>query len=414
MSNSNNNNNNTDDTLSPDYERSRVKFGVYFGNAVQKELIDFTVTEIMLGESLLTPGLQTSITAHSYKHLRENKNFDNFKGAAIRIELEKEILEDFGYQSVMEVEQVVYRLQDRKPINNQNESLNLRACDPSLLNDAETLVSKSWKCTRPSDVVSYVLQSCAGVRNLDIEQAEPARDYIAENIHPFQVVNQQSNYALADGDDPSFLHYMTYQNFGTHHFRSLKSLSKQTPVAKYVFNDTHAAYANPNSIMSYSFPCDFDLLSDVLNGISTSGRPLSSVALFDPNLKTFSLVGNQTIGCGIGEGVIRYAITNQKSAANQNACPDYAKEYLKKRQARMGLVEKDKIALRMTVPFNISLNVGKVVDVTISNKEALPELEKLYGSGKYLILHMFHHIMDGGYGITVLDCVSTTVGQGEV
>lgn len=408
-------NNNDDNAVSPDYERSRVKFAVFFGNSVDKELIDFTVTEIMLGESLLTPGLQTSITAHSYKHLPENKNFDNFKNARIRIELEKEILKDFGYQSEMVVEQVVYRLQDRKPINNQTESMNIRACDQSLLNDAETLVSKSWpKCTRPSDIVSYVLRSCAGVKNMVIEPADPPRDYIAENIHPFQVVNQQSNYALAEGDDPSFLHYMTYEDLGTHHFRSLKKLTAQTPVAEFVFNDTHAAYANPNSIMSYSFPCDFDLLSDILNGIGTSGRPLSSVALFDPNLKSFSLVGNQTIGCGIGEGVIRYAITNQKSAANQNACPDYAKEYLKKRQARMGLIEKDKIALRMTVPFNASLNVGKVVEVSLYNKGTLPDLEKLYGSGKYLILHMYHHIMDGGYGTTVLDCVATTVGTGEV
>jgi hypothetical protein len=399
-----------------DYEKSKVKIGVFFGNGTEKELDDFTVTEIMLGESLLTPGLQTSIKAHSYKHSPQNKNFDNFRGAAVRIELEKEILRDFGFQSEMTIDQVVYRLHDRQPINNQTESLTLRACDQSLLNDAETLVSKSWKCTTPSKIVEYVLQSCAGVKNLDIEPSDPARDYIAENIHPFQVVNQQSNYALAEGDDPSFLHYMTYQNLGTHHFKSLKSLTKQSPVASYVFNDTNAAYPYPTSIMSYSFPCDFDLLSDVLNGISTSGRPLSSVALFDPLLKTFSLMGNQNMdmGCGNGEGVFRYAITNQRSAANMNACPDYAKEYLRKRQARMGLIEKDKIALRMTVPFNISLNVGKVVDVSIYNKELLPSEEKLYGSGKYLILHMYHHIMNGGFGTTTLDCVSTTVGQGEV
>lgn len=397
----------------PDYEKSQVKISVAFSDGLA-EVIDFTVTEVMLGESLLTPGLQTSVKAHSYIHTANPKNYDLFRKATMSISLEKPILAEYGFESTLDVSQIIYRLDNRKLINNQNESLVLRACDISLLNDAETLVSKSWKCERPSDIVDYVLRSCAGVSNLDIEDAEPARDYIAENIHPFQVVNQQTNYALADGDDPSFLHYMTYQNFGTHHFRSLRTLTDQDPVAEFTYNDTHAAYPNPLSILTYSFPCDFDLLSDILNGIDTSGRPLSSVALFDPLFKSFSLMGNNSIGCGIGEGVYRYAISNQLSAESMDSCPDYAKEYLLKRQARMGLLEKEKIALKLTVPFNASLNVGKVIEVSLYNKELLPDQVKLYGSGKYLILNMFHHIVQGGFSVTTMDCVSTTVGQGEV
>lgn len=397
----------------PDYQKSLVNISVAFSGG-SSELIDFSITEIMLGESLLTPGLQTSIKAQSYIHNPNNKNFDRLRGARVSINLEKEILKEFGYETTVELNQTIYRMDSRQLINNQTESLILRACDPSLLNDAETLVSKSWKCESPSDIAEYVLRSCAGVNNLDVEYSDPPRDYTAENIHPFQVVNQQANYALADGTDPSFLHYMTYQNNGTHHFRSLKTLTQQSPVAEFTYNDTGAAYPNPNSIMTYSFPCDFDLLSDVLNGIDSSGRPLSSVALFDPMLKSFSLMGNDTIGCGIGEGVFRYAITNQLSAGNMDACPDYAKEYLLKRQARMGLLEKNKVALRMTVPFNASLNVGKVVRVSLYNKELLPDQVPLYGSGDYLILNMFHHVVNGGFSVTTMDCVSTTVGQGEV
>lgn len=397
----------------PDYEKSKVDISVSFSD-VGGELFDFSIVEVILGESLLTPGLQTSVKAHSYVNSPVNKNFDRFRGATVNISLDKKILREYGYKSTLELNQTVYRLDSRQLINNQNESLVLRACDPSLLNDAETLVSKSWKCASPSDIAEYVLRSCAGVRNLDIEDSFPPRDYTAENIHPFQVVNQQANYALAGGDDPSFLHYMTYQNNGTHHFRSLKTLTQQRHVAEFVYNDTHAAYPNPNSIMTYSFPCDFDLLSDVLNGISTSGRPLSSVALFDPLLKSFSLMGNNTIGCGVGEGVFRYAISNQLSAFNMDACPDYAKEYLLKRQARMGLLDKNKVALKLTVPFNASLNVGKVIKVKLYNKELLPNQVERYGSGDYLILNMFHHIVNGGFSVTTMECVSTTVGRGEV
>lgn len=396
-----------------DYTESLVKMSVGFTD-VSAEMFDFTIKEIVLSESLLVPGLQTSIKADSYIHSLPNKNFDRLKGAEVNIVLQKDIMESYGFKSEIDITQTVYRLDNRKLINNQNESLTIRACDPTLLNDAETLVSKSWDCKTPSFIVEEVLRTCAGARNLFIEQSDPARNYIAENIHPFQVVNQQANYALAQGTDPSFLHFMTYENNGTHHFRSLKSMTEQDYVAEFTYNDTDSAYVLPNSIMTYSFPCDFDLLSDVLNGISTSGRPLSSVALFDPLLKSFSLMGNDTIGCGVGEGVFRYAISNQMSAKNMDSCPDYAKEYLLKRQARMGLIEKNKVALKMTVPFNPSLNVGKVVRVSLYNKELRPAQLPLYGSGDYLILNMFHHIVRGGFSVTTMECVSTTVGQGEV
>ena len=393
-----------------EYRRNSVKMSVSF-SGVGQELFDFTIKAITLGESLLTPGLQTSIQADSYIHNVGVNDFDLFKGSVVNINLEKE---SFGRFGNLEVNQVVYRLDNRNLINNQTESMIFRACDQSLLNDAETLVSKSWKCETPSSIAEYVLRSCAGASSLDIEEASPGRDYIAENIHPFQVVNQQANYALADGNDPSFLHYMTYQNGGTHHFRSLKTLTQQDAIFKFSYNDTGLAYTNPNSIMTYSFPCDFDLLSDILNGIDTSGRSISSVALFDPLLKSFSLMGNDTIGCGLGSGVFRYAISNQMSAENMDACPDYAKEYLLKRQARMSLLEKNKVALKLTVPFNPILNVGKVIEVNLYNKESLPNLKPGYGSGDYLILNMFHHIVAGGFSVTTMDCVSTTVGEGEV
>lgn len=393
---------------------------ISLGFSVDKpELNEVTAREIMLGESLLTPGLQTSVKMHSYIHAIPNKNFDNYKNAIVNIGLKRKILEKMGRVSSMDINQVVYRLDNRKLINNNTEEFTIRACDQSLLNDASTLVSKSWKCTSPSDITKYVLRSCAGVSStqLDIEESGPSRDYIAENIHPFQVVAQQSNYALAGGDDPSFVHYMTYENGGTHHFRSLKELTSQDSVARFIYNDTGGVYPLPDSIMTYSFPCDFDLLSDILNGVDQRGFNTGSVALFDPVKKSFSLLGDQTIGCGLGSSVLKYAISNQNSAFDMGSCPDYAKEYLLKRQARMNLLAKDKIALRLTVPFNPILHAGKVITAEIYNKELMDkskDMVRTYGSGDYLILHMFHHIVEGGFSVTTMDCVSTTVGQGIV
>jgi hypothetical protein len=168
--------------------------------------------------------------------------------------------------------------------------------------------------------------------------------------------------------------------------------------------------------MSFSFPCDFDLLTDVLNGVGTNGRDINSLIVFNPVNKMFSLVGDQTVGCGLGSGVVKLAQTNRNTAQQQNSCNSEVEKYLLKRQARMSLLDRDKVALRMTVPFDPSLHVGEVVEFAFHNKEALAAGSFLpsYGSGKYLIMSMVHEIRRGGFAITSLDCVSTTVGSGVV
>lgn len=396
-----------------------AQFDVTFPSVDPRTLNNTTIREIFLGESLKTPGLQTSIILHSYMHDIPSKNLDELKGAEMSIKIKREVLARYGLPSTMEIAQTTYRLDNRKLYNQNTEEYILHGCDQSILNDAATLVSKMWKCTTPSTVVKDVLINCVGVpgNRLNVESADPKRDYIAENIHPFQVVNQQSNVALADGNDPSFIHYMTYENFGTHHFRSLKKLSTQPAIMEFTFNEVGAAsgYGNPYSIITHSFPCDFDLLSDVLNGIDSNGKLISTTGLFNPVTKQFNTFGNQNMGCGIGGGVHSVAITNQDSAKKQNACPDYAHLYVQKRQARMGLLEPDKVALRITVPWNPSLHAGEVIRLSLPNKSGAERGILNYGSGDYLISAMTHKLKRGGYATTVLDCVSVTAGRrGEV
>ena len=382
-------------------------------NRGEINLTDFTEYEVILGESLLTPGLQTSVNINSYMHSLPIKDLNLFKNSVLRMKINRPILERYGIQTDLEVIQRIYRIENRNMINRSTEAFTIRACDDTMLNDAKSTVSKSWKCTSPSEIARYVLESCAGATRVDIEPSRPARDYIAENVHPFQVVAQQLNVSLAEGDDPSFLHYMTYEDFGTHHFKSLKSLTQQSPIITYYYSETGASsgYADPRGIITHSFPCDFDLLSDILNGIDASGRDINSLIVFNPVNKMFSLVGDQTVGCGIGGGVTKMAQTNRGTAEDQNSCNSGVEDSLLKRQARMSLLEANKIALRITVPFNPELNVGKVIEIDLRNLEN--DNIQNYGSGTYLILSMFHNIKRGGYAVTSMDCVSTTVGSGE-
>lgn len=391
-------------------------FEVGFNDVSESTKDQITIEEITLGESLLTPGLQTSVRVHSYAHNLPVKNLDEFKNTIMSIRIEKPILKRFNLPDSLDVINTTYRLDNRRLINNVNEEFVIRGCHQTLLDDAATLVSKKWKCTRPSSVVDEVLASCAGAGVRDIESADPARDYIAENIRPFQVVSQQANVALAKGNDPSFLHYMTYQNLGTHHFRSLYSLSRQSPVAEYTFQEVGAmaSHAFPYSILTHQFPCDFDLLSDVLNGVGTNGQDLNTFFSVNPVMKMFNIFGSNTFGCGIGSGLPKLAMSNMGSAQAQDMCPDYSHLYIHKRQARMALLDQDKIALRIMVPWLPTLNVGKVIRLNLPNKNDPKGTTLNYGSGDYLIASLKHNIRRGQPAITTMDCVSTTVGAGIV
>lgn len=394
-------------------EASITKMLVGF-DVPDSDLEQFTPMEVNLTESLLTPGLQTSVRVHSYIHefSKGIKNHDNFKGKNVTINLNRPILSAFGINPEMNIKQQVYRIENRAFINNNVEEFFINACDPSLLIDAATLVSKLWKCTTPSAVVQDVLTNCAGARSPQVESSCCPRDYQAENIHPFQVVAQQGNAALADGNDPSFVHYMTYENYGTHHFKSLNKLCRQAPVMTYRFSETGAisGYANPSAIMTHSFPCDFDLLSDILNGLGPNGSPINSFASFNPLFNMVEMFGNTAKGCGLGSAILSLAMSNAASAQQQNACPDYSQFYMLKRQARMGLLEQDKIALRLTVPWNTLLNAGKIIKVELYNKELQGQL--LYGSGDYLIVNITHSVRRNSLSTITMDCVSKTVGQG--
>lgn len=414
---------------SPSLGESKVEFVVGFNGVDEQNTREIAVREITLGESLLTPGLQTSILVESFLHASPDssgevgppKNYDDFKNKILEISIERELLKDFGMQSLLEVSQRIYRVDQRKLLNNNNEQFRVHACDDSLLNDARSLVSQSWKCTAPSDIVQQVLQACAGVQNLDVESCTPMRDYIAENIHPFQVVTQQANAALAAGNDPSFVHYMTYENFGTHHFRSIYSLTKEDPPINEPFRFAEtgsvSGYGNPFSIMTYNFPCDFDLLSDILNGIDTDGSFINSMVGSNPMAGTHSLFGNQAAMCGLGGGNMNLGKTNYGTEKDQDQCASEIEKYLLKRQARMSLLEQDKIALSLTVPWNPMLHAGKMIDVEFPRKgveSGNQEDRLLYGSGRYLIVNLTHTIKSGGFSTTTMECVAQTAGQGIV
>ena len=114
----------------------------------------------------------------------------------------------------------------------------------------------------------------------------------------------------------------------------------------------------------------------------------------------------------VSEGY-KEGLSNQATASQQNSCNLDVESHLLKRQARMGLLEKDKIALRITVPWSPELNVGKLIGLVWNNKKS-NQTDQLYGSGTYLVASLMHKIHFGGFAVTTMDCVAQTAGGGIV
>lgn len=403
------------------HERNKVTAVIGIGGA---RFDDITFKEGTFSENLLTPGLQTAVVLQSFIHSKNVKNFDEYKDKDITVELKS------VNGKAATIRQRIYRMDNRSsmPINlSATEEFALHACDPSLLEDAKSLVSKSWKCKQPSQIVDDVLSSCIGVsgQSLDIlSTSNPeGRDYIAEKIHPFQVVAQQGNVALDQGNDPSYLHYMTYNNGGmngTHHFRSLKNLSqgqiKKTYYAAYESGD-RVNYGTPDNTdvaVAFSFPCDFDLLADTLNGLDNNGMDLNILSVFNESSGLFQMLGEAASSnmsmCGRGAN-FKISRSNKGTAGQHNACETDVEQYLLKRQARMSLLEKDKVALRLVGPWDPDIHVGDIINFIWNNKYTG---NYLYGSGTYIVSGLNHNIQLGGFSTTTLDCVSVTAGTGVV
>lgn len=403
-------------------------------NVIQELVVD----EVTMTESLLTPGLQTTMSVQSRNNSVPVKDLSKFANRDVTIRAQRPIItalygdkkrpDGRSYVDTLLTTQRIYRLTNRRPSNYQLENFQLEMCDPSLLVDAKTYVNKSWgNCETPSDIVRDVLRQCVGTTNVNIEDnVGPRKNYFSNGIHPFQVITQQEEMALAEGKlDPSLVHFMTYQNENsesvpTHNFRSLTKMAKQTESFRFFYsgkNSNPYNYAIPEEIMTYSFPCDFDTLSDILNGIDINGDKYSSIITINPQTSAISSFGSQkdqlpmSTPCGYSP---LYAITNLGSALN--GCDNINSEaYLPRRKARMGLLEQDKIALRMVVPWNPNLNAGRVIDVQIpnTNPDVKDDRDKWnFGSGKYLIVNLTHNIKLGGLGTTTLECVSNTVAAG--
>ena len=149
---------NFDDVSTKDSEDYLANLEVNFDISNPDNVNQFSPRELVMVESLLTPGLQTSLSFDSYLH-NPVKDYNDFKNANIHVKIKKPVLAKFGYVDNIEFDATIYRQQNRHLINNNNENLVFQACHYTLLEDARHLISKPWKCTTPSAIVEQATVS---------------------------------------------------------------------------------------------------------------------------------------------------------------------------------------------------------------------------------------------------------------
>lgn len=381
----------------------------------QRLVTEQSLVEVYLSETILSPTLQTTIFVQDTVAIK--KNYDEYKGKRIKIQLSNPNIPN----EVLNINQVLYRIENRKPINYHTEGYNLQACDDTLLNNAKARISAFYQCASPQQIVSEAL-NCVSAKAIDFGSMPPAniRNYQPANIHPFQVVSEQSDYSITPSGDPSYLHYMTYRQFGTHHFISMDEMTKRPTVWRYHYNDKgfEEQLSDPNNIMQYEFPCEFDLLSDIMTGYIDSGLGYgsdynASITAINPFNSGSSVVSNQVKSycCGGIGGVMHTSTYTNSGSSEDDGCETSVEQYLHKRPPRMALLQKDKISLKIIVPFNPKLHAGDMIAVEFWAKR---DEDYDHGTGDYLIVSLSHNVKNGGYGITTLECVARTVGAGEV
>lgn len=410
-----------------DYQTT-VKILIAVNESLTEEL---NVNELTITESLLSPTVYASIKIEETLAPQNWRNLDNYYAKPVIIQVSDPKFQNLKFNNTRITSDliatlVIFRLSKRQRKNNYStETFELSACSPTLITDAKSWVPDHWVSKTPSEIVENIYTNVFNLAkdNFEIESSNPVIDFAGERLHPFQIITQMAERAITnDGlNDPSFLHYMTLrksnlENSLVHNFKSLNSLSNKQPINKdnpfsySMKNLSNLNYYNPFDIMTFSFPCDFDLLSDIMNGYDEGGNKIFSLTTIDPYDGTGSVFRESNSKSSSKYTIAPFSsITNLKTSYKLDSNPTNVEAFLLKRKARMALLEQDKIALKMTIPFNPLLSVGNIIYVSLKKDSLYPAL---YGSGNYMIVNMTHQIKPKGLSVTNLDCVAKTVGRG--
>lgn len=384
---------------------------------------ELSLNDVYVYESLLSPmptiTLKVTDTTHLIKNLYNWKMKGN-QPPNVKINLLNPYIEDTLKRNLLIDNMKIYRIDGRKPINYHTEEFNIHIIHGTAFNNQIARMSDYYKKTELSRIVEDAFQSLGVTSASEAEKTEIIRNYMSNNQHPFQVISEIADMSMI-GNRAPFLHYMTLENIvGKHYFKSLNSLvvkNKVTGTYKYNEKGFNKQLVDPYNIMSYEFPCDFDTLLDLSGGIVHNydlykdHKPsMVSINPFDSEVylvdgKSHGSRTTQGFGGVLNTGAWSNINMFEDSKGGIADQPSQVEKYLHRRSEILSFLHRERVDLKITIPFTPERHVGDKINVEFFSKRIGNGDQKDFGSGEYLVVHMTHNIKVGAYGTSTLECI---------
>jgi hypothetical protein len=185
----------------------------------------------------------------------------------------------------------VYKLGDRKPIENLNsEVFTLHFCSEELM------LSESIKLQKGAPdggeeiykTVTRILQTDLKIKKkLNIENTRGLYNFNLNTLKPFEAISWLSTYARPETQKPAGADMLFFENKEGFNFKSLRTLMAASPYNTYKvqqINHEMSMEEKIRTVLDYEFIKSFDVLNDISSG--TYANRLISV---DPLTRSFKI-----------------------------------------------------------------------------------------------------------------------------
>ena len=338
----------------------------------------------------------------------------------------------------------LYKMGAKIPTGNQNaEIYNLYFCSEEMLLSEQNKVSKSYKGTKISDIITNIVKDIGptgklrvnNTRVITIEETMGIYDFVIPKLKPFEAISWLSNYSRPAAAGPSggadMLFFETKDGF---YFRSLQSMFSDSVYAEYKYEAENLNKNTQNlndkitNVLEYEITKPYDILNEI-----NSGTFASRIITIDPltrsvNVKDFSYT--DYAGKSLNKGDVASELTNRTGKtqsqssegvlklafgnSNQSKVP-YIKQqggvakdifienYVPNRTAQISLA--NYTTLKAVIPGDPGITAGRTINfdlLTLKPDLNIREKNKFL-SGKYLVSAVRHAISSGGSYQTILE-----------
>lgn len=323
----------------------------------------------------------------------------------------------------------VFKVSNRKQNNNAGAVLTIHFISNEAVMSSSMIISKAYKQKTTSEIVSDILKDILAVkRPVKIESTTGVYDVIIPSYRPVEAI-----YWLAGRSfNASAGSFHFYESGAGFNFISLQQLFKQSPVQGRTFTyDVKNANEEPgsgvdlqrnrSSFESFLIEREFDVIETMSKGGFASSLLAVNVIERSTELYTYSL--NDTSGKLLNKSppikdemlTTSYTSMPKVQVKTTKTSTDFENEvdkWLLPRISHKALL--DNMRIRATLPGDITLNAGDVINVNFPKFVAADDEGKefdAFRSGKYLIADLTNIYAQDGTFKTILYIVTDSFSQ---